>query len=116
MLGEAGGRGVRGAMSPSELPWRAVVGRMRGNSTEKLLKRDLNSDARGWEMAGADEASDSVDTGSALSLALKLKKRNKGASQTQNAKKVAISGNPGTPVGWWARSVRRLVCLASSVR
>lgn len=35
------------------------------------------------------------DTGSALSFALRLRKRNKGASQTQMPKNEAISMNPG---------------------
>lgn len=37
-----------------------------------------------------------AETGSALSFALRLRKRNKGASQTQIPKKDAISVNPRT--------------------
>jgi hypothetical protein len=37
-----------------------------------------------------------AETGSALSFALRLKKRNRGASHTQIPKNEAISVNPGT--------------------
>lgn len=53
-----------------------------------------------------------VVTGRALSLALRLKNKKRGAAQTQIPKKVAISVNPGVPFGGGAPRNERL-CLAS---
>jgi len=58
-------------------------------SLEKTENMDLNNE----DFVRADEEPD--DVGRALSLALKLKKRNNGTSQTQIPKKVAISVKPG---------------------
>ena len=53
-----------------------------------------------------------ADIGRVLSLALKLRNRNRGTSQTHRAKKDAISGKPGAP----GEGLRYdLVCLASWV-
>ena len=55
LLGERGGtgRGERGAMRPSDASLRDGRGRILGNSTERLLKRDLKSEARPAVVDGA---------------------------------------------------------------
>jgi hypothetical protein len=45
-VGDRGSSGERGAMRPSEVSLRDGLGRMRGNSTERLLKSDLKSEPR----------------------------------------------------------------------
>ena len=52
--------------------------------------------------------------GSALSFALRLRKRKRGASQTQTPKKVAISAKPGTGMfcrGYVVRALCRAFCV-----
>jgi hypothetical protein len=65
----------------------------------------------------ADKGVTSVpaDMGSALSFALRLKKRNRGANHTHIPKNVAMSVNPGIFSVVVGRYIRWLVCLISSV-
>jgi len=83
-----------GVINPTDLSEARIL------SLEKTENMDLNSedlDCRAptsdgeWE----DESMIPDDVGRALSLALKLKNKNNGTSQTQMPKKVAMSLNPG---------------------
>jgi hypothetical protein len=77
---------------------------------------DLKSETRFgvyFGAAGAPSGAAPV-TGRALSLALRLKNKNKGAAQTQIPKNVAISVKPATPFGGGApRKEWVRLCLAS---
>jgi len=126
MLGDRGGagpgRGERGAMRPSDISLRDGLSRTRGNSTERLLKRDLKSEPREGLVVIDGPIGLSVsltiaaDMGSALSFALRLRKRNKGASHTHMPKNVAISLNPGMFLVVGGRYDLWLACLAFSVK
>lgn len=90
--------GERGAIRPSEESLRSAFGlRESKDKTENAL---LNSDARACGAGNEIDAvvgvpGSAVDNGKALSLALKLRNKKSGASQTQTPKNVAISTNPG---------------------
>ena len=110
--------GVRGAMRPSEFlrVW-MLLEREKGRMEKRDLKREEGALASGetWRAGGigivVDEgeavAEVGPDVGNALSPALRLRKRNKGASHTHTPKKVAISAKPGPCCLWCA------ACLAS---
>jgi hypothetical protein len=85
---EARGRGGGGGKDAMDGELLAMSSGPGGVSTKALKK------SAGEEERNPDHG-DSPDVGSVLSLALRLKKRKSGVSQTQIAKNVAISPNAG---------------------
>lgn len=98
-------------MIPSEVSLRTGLGRNLGRLSKASNENmDRMRDTLLDDFAAVMGDPGSVERGRALSLALRLRNKNRGASHTQIPKKEAISVTPSTS-GETPRYVRR--CLAS---